>query len=353
MPSFPNNRLNPEMSVVFRIQEEKLRKTYLGKLDNESETGILNYGDYGEACYEVKKASGKKENNIEFVMNDIIHGGWTRNGAVSNYGEEIYVWMDIWMDFFTDWISPPQLMKLKRISEEELSSLLESLDSVNEPRNHYKVQPKFTKGKFIWISGPPGFGKSTIGLYLSKMAEFVYYEADCFERHVNPYIPPNVDEPSLATIKQKPLKGVSKERIDIVNKWLNEFIKEDGKEQDDEIFKKYYSALCENIKAEKKRIGGNWAVAGVVFTKAIRDLIKRELGQDLIFVLLNMSIDEQKKRIMARHGENYDQMEWLLNRDRFEPATEEEMNIINIDVTSNMDREDVVKTILERISRFK
>ena len=35
---------------------------------------------------------------------------------------------------------------------------------------------------------------------------YVYYEADCFGMFVNPFIDPNVEEPSLALAVQKPLK---------------------------------------------------------------------------------------------------------------------------------------------------
>ena len=96
-------------------------------------------------------------------------------------------------------------------------------DPHDAPPNHYKIQPE-NVGKLLWISGAPGLGKSTSGLYLSRKAGYVYYEADAYGGHLNPYIPPDVDEPSLATMKQKPLKGLPKERIDACS-GLSEFIK--------------------------------------------------------------------------------------------------------------------------------
>ena len=41
-------------------------------------------------------------------------------------------------------------------------------------------------------------------IYLSG---YVYYEADCFAAVKNPYIPPDVDNPSMAQVHQKPLFG--------------------------------------------------------------------------------------------------------------------------------------------------
>merc|ERR1719328_53535 len=87
------------------------------------------------------------------------------------------------------------------ISEEEYEVLKDSGDPADAPPSHYKIQPE-NQGKLIWISGPPGTGKSTTGLMLSKTAGYVYYEADCFMMNVNPYIPADAVEPSLATTTQ-------------------------------------------------------------------------------------------------------------------------------------------------------
>ena len=63
-------------------------------------------------------------------------------------------------------------------------------------------------GSFISIlfSGPPGAGKSTTGMLLARKHGYIYYEADCFGMFANPFVDPNVEEPTLQVLKQKPLK---------------------------------------------------------------------------------------------------------------------------------------------------
>ena len=69
----------------------------------------------------------------------------------------------------------------------------------------YKIQPE-NQGKVLWLTGPPGAGKSTTGQYLAKhQKDYVYYEADCYANSTNPFIPLDVAEPTLAQMDQKPL----------------------------------------------------------------------------------------------------------------------------------------------------
>ena len=71
----------------------------------------------------------------------------------------------------------------------------------------YKVEPE-RQGRLMWISGPPGLGKSTSAQILSREHGFVYYEGDCFFGLRNPYIPPDTAEnPSIATRLQRKLVG--------------------------------------------------------------------------------------------------------------------------------------------------
>ena len=106
---------------------------------------------------------------------------------------------------------------------------MDERESILTPSMFYKVQPEnqgilfkcnsqmimklcgaFLIGKIIWLSGPPGAGKSTSGLFLAKKYGYVYYEADGYMFSVNPYIPLDSAEPSMATMSQPPLKVAQK-----------------------------------------------------------------------------------------------------------------------------------------------
>ena len=105
-----------------------------------------------------------------------------------------------------DWLNTnSKLDELYWISQQEFEELQESGDNIKSMSCPYKIQPE-NQGKFIWISGHPGAGKSTTAQLLSRNTGFVYYEADCVMTHANPYIPTDVENPSIAQMLQKHLK---------------------------------------------------------------------------------------------------------------------------------------------------
>ena len=149
-------------------------------------------------------------------------------------------------------------------------------------------------------------GKSTSAQILAREDGYVYYEADCFAQMKNPYIPLDVENPSMASMKQKVLKGPgAKERQEIVQKSGQVFGQIMAqKPYDKELFKEHYRAIANDIKREKARIGGDFAIAHVVFSKDVRDLLREILGPGLIIINLTMSSEDRRKRVLKRHGDN-------------------------------------------------
>ena len=70
----------------------------------------------------------------------------------------------------------------------------------------FQVQPE-NQGKLVWLSGPPGAGKSTTGALMGKDAGYVYFEADCTMNGQNPFVPLDAENPTAAAFKQKLLKA--------------------------------------------------------------------------------------------------------------------------------------------------
>ena len=64
-------------------------------------------------------------------------------------------------------------------------------------------------GRILLLCGPPGTGKSTTAQLLARRLGYVYYECDTFAQLKNPFIDVNVENPSIAQLKQKILKGIN------------------------------------------------------------------------------------------------------------------------------------------------
>ena len=299
--------------------------------------GVITYGNFGDVHPEVASATGRNHYNVEMKL---LNGFWTVYGVLSDDSEKI-----------TFYGSANAVDCYQWMSEDEVTKYIESGDPVEAPPCHYKLQPK-NQGPLLWITGAPGLGKSTTGDLLSKKANYVYYEADAFMWHLNPYIPPDTDENSRENLlDQKILKGVSQERLNTVAFGLSQIIAMcQGMQYDFEKVRNLYTIMCLDIAKEQRRIGGNWAVAQAVPTRALRDHIRSQMGKNLIFIVLHMSKEDQLSRLKARHGDDETLLKQFSNVfDVFEPAGDGEPNAIHIEVTKNMSRDNVVEKVIRSV----
>ena len=299
--------------------------------------GIISYGNFGEAHPDVVSVTGKEIYNVEMRL---LNGFWKVNGILSEDSKKV-----------TFYGSASSVDCYEWMSEEEVTRYIELGDPVDAPPNHYKIEPE-NQGPLLWITGAPGLGKSTTADMLSKKANYVYYEADAFLWHLNPYIPPDIDESSRENLlDQNILKGVSQERLDIVSKGLSQIVLMcQGMKYDIDKTRELYTIMCQDIVKEQKRIGGNWAVAQAVPTRVLRDQIRSKMGKNLIFIVLHMKKEDQIARLKVRHGDDETLIEPLSNiYDIFEPAGVGEPNTIHIEVTKEMSRETVVEKIIDSV----
>ena len=220
----------------------------------------LTYGDFGEAHPEVSKlAGGRKVHNLKITL--------TR-------GDMDFIELGVMNDDGTSATMKGMMgvSTLTKISDDEATEILASGDPIDAPPGPYKIQPGY-QGKILWLTGAPGMGKSTTAQLLGRNNGFVYYEGDCFRRGRNPYIPLDVENPSIAQVKQNNLRGEGIKEREKASAPFRQVLK-DGAISDStsEQLKLFYELMCEDILKERVRIGGDWAIATVVFTRVHRDL---------------------------------------------------------------------------------
>jgi len=298
------------------------------------------YGDYGEAHPGIAKETGKTHCNMMIVG---MGGIWKSAAVLSEDGKSI-----------TCYGMTKSVDVLEWMSEEKHSRFIASGDPADALPCPYKIQPE-NQGDLIWISGAPGLGKSTTAMMMAERSGKVYYEADCFMSHQNPYVPVGAGDPSVAMYGQKFLKNVPQDRVDIVALGKGPFLAMvEGKEFDAKVLMTYYKFVCKDIAREHARIGGDFIIAQAVPKQSIRDFIRRELGSNLIFVVLHMSKEDQGARLRARHGDQKTLTDKLENMYKlYEPAGVDEPNTINCVVTKDMSRDDVFNHVQSLVESYK
>ena len=239
---------------------------------------------------------------------------------------------------------------LLRISGEEAEAL-DAKDPVAAPPSTYPRRPP---GRLVFLSGPPGAGKSSLAAAMALQADYVYYEGDGFLFGVNPYVPPAAEQPSVATSEQAPLVGAGMHaRRDAVTAFGRQFDAAlgDYSRVDGEGVETFLTAMCEDILAERARLGGDWAVAFAIPDLASRDLLRRLLGPELVFVVLELSPELQAERLEERDGRDRARMLEDIFK-VYQPAGPTEERAIPFKQTTNATVEENLESVLGLINEY-
>ena len=229
---------------------------------NNSMEMTFKQGVFGEVDEDIAEMTGEKNFTVEI--------SFARMGkVVANHGVLVedgtrFVFKTFGLLLTLDWMT-----------EEEAERLANDGDPISAPTSPYTVEPD-RQGRLLWLTGPPGLGKSTSAQLLSREHGYVYYEGDCFASLKNPYIPSNVEGASMAQRNQRKLVGEgAAERRAVADKFRKQWeVKFGGGEWDVDAMEAGYKELFKDVARERARLGGDWAVACVLDSRAIRDLAR-------------------------------------------------------------------------------
>ena len=212
---------------------------------------------------------------------------------------------------------------------------------------------------------------------MARESDYVYYEADCTPSMINPFTDIHADNPSLASFAARPLKVlpfcflwisifdeqkvISLKEVpeDIAEECLTSFsqfekasTQPDLKQEEfDKLAAPYYKIMSDDIAKQKKRLGGTFAVAHAVATPGSRDYLRKLMGPDLVFIVLNLTMECQKERLRERHGEGVGEaLEGMFKL--FKPAGENEENAYNVTIDKGMSKKEVLKMVLDVVHKL-
>ena len=224
----------------------------------------FKHGDFGEVDEDIAEITGEAIYTVEMRF-DIMGNECVNHGVLVEDGTKFVI------KGFSG------LLILEWVTEEEAQHLANDGDPISAPPSPYSAEPE-RQGKLLWISGPPGLGKSTSAQLLSRDHGYVYYEGDCFFVLKNPYIPPNVEGASLGQWQQRKLVGEgAAERRAMADKSAKQWrARMAGEEWQAAPIEEASREMFQDIARERARLGGDWVVACVLDTRDIRDLARSD-----------------------------------------------------------------------------
>ena len=233
----------------------------------------VKLGEFDTAEQSIKDLTGKEKYNLKLIIYyDKKHPDRKidKFGVISDDRERL---------FFVNNANKAEVDVSERITEEEAAEIERSgLDPIAAPPGPYILQPSLP-GRLIWLTGAAGAGKSTSAQLLARHHGFVYYEVDCFRQLRNPFIPLDVPNPTMVQDAQRVLGGEgAEERKEVSHAvsglWEKCLQRQELTAREWEDMERFHGLLCQDVLAQRRRIGGDWALAGCVPHRRMRDVVR-------------------------------------------------------------------------------
>jgi len=241
-------------------------------------------------------AAGKDNTKVVITLNKE-----TREATISADRKTITGGPGILMHSNLTWIPPGEAEKIRNREKEPVGS----------PSVAHPLQPG-KPGKLLFLTGPPGCGKSTMASLISTRENRVFYEGDGFLLGFNPYISPEENQVECRSEKCALIGPGMKER----QKGMLDYFRftetvarertvrntrgKASKPIDHYGKDRFLRLMAEDIAKERMRVGGDWVVAFAVYDRKDRDIFRTILGSEVIFVLLDLDKDLLKERLSGR-----------------------------------------------------
>jgi adenylylsulfate kinase-like enzyme len=151
------------------------------------------------------------------------------------------------------------------------------------------------KGKFLWITGLSGAGKTTLGEALKNSAHnFQHFNVDIWVFGGNP-----ITESHLV-----PTPDMMKSQDPVVKAAFDQMIAQGfqalgkGEAVDFSVWKQFFDLLIPKLQQFRHELpaNANLVVTFSVYLQSIRQYLRQELGEDLQFVILNPSVEDVAMR---------------------------------------------------------
>jgi hypothetical protein len=144
-------------------------------------------------------------------------------------------------------------------------------------------------GRFLFVSGLSGSGKTTLGESLKTKSSFVHFNVDVWAFGGDPVLESEaVPGPDM----MKKMNPDTKAAFDAMAAGGFKRLAA-GEETEWGAWEGFFSRLCPAVIAARAKCGPsqNFVVTFSVYLRSVRDYLRKQLGDELAFVVLNPSIE--------------------------------------------------------------